>query len=234
MIGGYMTGNDRPHRMIGLAAVAAATLALAGCSSGADWPTSGAASTAPTTSAPTTPASGTTAEPATGDAAAGNGIGVNGTAAPTAGGGNGTGPGNSARCTTAELTGSLGPGGGAAGSVIQTLVLTNTGSRTCYLRGFPGVSYVGGDDGTQVGPSAVMSGPRGGDIRLGVGGSAGAELKLVHVGNYDAAACKPVPVRGLRVYPPGDTASLFVPREGTGCSATPPGDQLSVRTLAAR
>ncbi|MBW0103851.1 DUF4232 domain-containing protein, partial [Pseudonocardia sp. KRD291] len=112
---------------------------------------------------------------------------------------------------------------------------TNVGSRTCSLRGFPGVSYVGGDGGAQVGPSAVMSGPRGGDIRLGVGGSAGAPMKLANVVNFDPGECRPVPVRGLRVYPPGDTASLFVPREGRGCSATPSGgDQLSGRTLAAR
>jgi hypothetical protein len=54
------------------------------------------------------------------------------------------------------------------------------------------------------------------------------------VANYDAAVCRPTPVRGLRVYPPGDTAALFVPAEGTGCAGTPPGDQLSVQTLTAR
>jgi len=69
---------------------------------------------------------------------------------------------------------------------------------------------------------------------LSVGAAAGAELKLVNVVNYDAAVCRPTPVRGLRVYPPGDTASLFVPAEGTGCAGTPPGDQLSVQTLTAR
>jgi hypothetical protein len=57
---------------------------------------------------------------------------------------------------------------------------------------------------------------------------------LVNVANYDAAVCRPTPVRGLRVYPPGDTAALFVPAEGTGCAGTPPGDQLSVQTLTAR
>jgi hypothetical protein len=49
--------------------------------------------------------------------------------------------------------------------------------------------------------------------------------------NYDPADCAPVPVRGLRVYPPGDTASLFVPLEGTACSAKPPGNQLSIQTI---
>ncbi len=142
--------------------------------------------------------------------------------------------GNPERCTTAELTGSLGPGEGAAGSVYRTLLLTNTGGRACELTGFPGVSYVTGDGGQQVGPAAAMSGERGGPVRLAAGASAGAELKLVNVANFDAAACRPTPVRGLRVYPPGDTAALFVPAEGTGCAGTPPGDQLSVQTLTAR
>jgi hypothetical protein len=78
----------------------------------------------------------------------------------------------------------------------------------------PGVSYVAGADGHQVGPAAAMDGERGGAVRLGVGGSAGAPLRLVNVADYDA--------------------SLFVPAPGTGCAGTPPGDQLSVQTLATR
>lgn len=146
--------------------------------------------------------------------------------------GPGTDGGDPDRCTTAELTGSLTDGDAGAGSRFATLVLTNTG--TCELTGFPGVSYVAGEDGHQVGPAAAMDGERGGAVRLDVGGSAGAALRLVNVANYDAAVCMPTPVTGLRVYPPGDTASLFVPAAGTGCAGTPPGNQLSVRTLAAR
>jgi hypothetical protein len=135
------------------------------------------------------------------------------------------------RCTTGELSASLGEGGAAAGSTYRPLIFTNTGSRTCELRGFPGVSYVAGDDGHQVGPAAAMSGERGGQVPIPPGGTARAQLQLVNVQNYDPADCAPVPVRGLRVYPPGDTASLFVPMDGTGCSATPPGNQLSVQTI---
>ena len=136
-----------------------------------------------------------------------------------------------ARCTTGELSASLGEGDAAAGSVYRPLIFTNTGSHTCELHGFPGVSYVAGDDGHQVGPAAAMSGERGGQVPIAPGGTARAQLQLVNVQNYDPAACHPVPVRGLRVYPPGDTAALFVPVEGTGCSATPPGIQLSVQTI---
>lgn len=134
-------------------------------------------------------------------------------------------------CGAGELRGSLGQAEGAAGSVIVPLVLTNTGTRTCELRGFPGVSYVAGDDGHQVGPAAAMSGARGGEVVLKPGAAAAAQLQMVNVANFDAAVCQPTPVRGLRVYPPGDTASLYVERAGTGCAATPPGNQLSVQTL---
>ena len=87
-------------------------------------------------------------------------------AAPTSAGG-------VPNCGTAELRGSLGAAEGAAGSTIVPLVLTNVGTRTCELRGFPGVSYVAGDDGHQVGPAAAMSGARGGEV------GAAAEVRTV-------------------------------------------------------
>ena len=136
------------------------------------------------------------------------------------------------RCTAADLRVTLGAAGGAAGSVYRPLVFTNAGGRACELRGFPGVSYVAGDDGHQVGPAAQMSGERGVQVTIPPGGSAAADLQLVQVRNFDPAACRPTPVLGLRVYPPGDTAALFVPAAGTGCAGTPPGPQLSVRTIA--
>jgi hypothetical protein len=143
------------------------------------------------------------------------------------------GPQKTPRCTTAELTGSLVGGEGAAGTVHRDLVLRNSGKQTCELTGFPGVSYVAGDDGHQVGPAADMSGARGGPVRLTAGASATADVGIVQVLNFDPAVCRPTPVRGLRVYPPGDTASLFVAADGTGCAGTPPGNQLTVTTLRA-
>ena len=142
-----------------------------------------------------------------------------------------TSTGAAPNCATSELKGSLGPEEGAAGSVYAPLLLTNSGTRTCELRGFPGVSYVAGNDGHQVGPAAAMDGPRGGEVVLKPGAAAAAQLQLVNVANFDAAACQPTPVRGLRVYPPGDTESLYIARAGTGCAIAPPGNQLSVQTL---
>ncbi|MGH3783752.1 MAG: DUF4232 domain-containing protein [Pseudonocardiaceae bacterium] len=115
----------------------------------------------------------------------------------------------------------------------RVLVFTNTGSRACDLQGFPGVSYVAGDAGEQVGPAAERVGGAGGSVRIAPGGTGSAQLQLVNVGNYDAAVCRPTPVRGLRIYPPGETAALFVPVEATGCAGTPPGSQLTVGTIIA-
>ena len=59
-------------------------------------------------------------------------------------------------------------------------------------------------------------------------------MQFVQVANFDAAVCQPTPVRGLRVYPPGETASLFVAMNNqTGCAGNPPGPQLTVKTMTA-
>lgn len=59
------------------------------------------------------------------------------------------------QCTTSELNISTGTQQGAAGSVLIDLNFTNAGSTDCTLHGFPGVSFVGMDNGTQIGAPAV-------------------------------------------------------------------------------
>jgi hypothetical protein len=205
----------------GLVGLAAAGL-LAACSGGGDAaapPTT----VPPVTSAPAAPGT-PSAPPATATPAP---VPTQSAPEPAAGG--------VPRCTSGELSLSLGTGDAGAGSVHLPLVFTNTGSRTCELRGFPGVSYVAGDDGHQVGPAAAMSGARGGQVDIAPGRTAIAPLQLVNAENFDAAVCRPTPVRGLRVYPPGDTASLFVPLPdgATGCAGDPPDPQLFVQTVQA-
>jgi uncharacterized protein DUF4232 len=117
--------------------------------------------------------------------------------------------------------------------VYRVLVFTNRGNRSCELQGFPGVSYVAGDDGHQVGSAAARTGDRGKSVPIAPGGTASAQLRQVNVANFDAATCQPTPVRGLRVYPPGETAAIFVPLGGTGCAGTPSGPQLTVQAVTA-
>jgi hypothetical protein len=134
-------------------------------------------------------------------------------------------------CKVADLNVRLGGGDAAAGTSYRALVFTNKGGRTCTIQGFPGVSFVAGDDGHQVGPAAYRTGDKGAVVTLKPGDSAFADVGFVQVANYDPGACKPTEVRGLRIYPPHDYDSLFLANPGTGCAGTPPGNQLTITTV---
>lgn len=127
------------------------------------------------------------------------------------------------QCDTAVLTGSIQPaGGGAAGSVEVALVLTNGGTTECSLQGWPGVSFVGDGNGTQLGAPADFdrSAPHP-TVTLQPGGTAQAPLKIVQALNYSQSDCNPKQADGFRVYPPGSTASLFVKdADATACQSS--------------
>jgi Protein of unknown function (DUF4232) len=135
-------------------------------------------------------------------------------------------------CNSADIKLSVGRGDAAAGTVYRPLVFTNGGDHPCVIQGFPGVSYAGGADGHQVGAAAVRTGTKGAPITLNKGDSAYADIGMVNVQNYDPVTCQPQPVRGLRVYPPQETASMFVDLPTTGCgNHNIPGNQLTVKTI---
>jgi Protein of unknown function (DUF4232) len=138
------------------------------------------------------------------------------------------GPGE---CKAANLKLSVNQGDAGAGTVFRSVLFTNTSGSPCIIQGFPGVSYVTGDNGQQVGQPAVRDGAKGAAITLAPGATAAAPVGFRQVGNFDPAVCKPTPVRGLRIYPPHDTAAMFVPLDGTGCAGDPPGNQLVVKTV---
>jgi hypothetical protein len=206
---------------------AAIVLFLAGCNTGGSTGQgSPAVPTIPgsseTSAAPTTPTSA--APPAT-SSAPGTAQAGQPQPAPVAG--------TSTECKVADLKLSLGGGDAAAGTAYRSVVFTNKGARTCTIQGFPGVSYVAGDDGHQVGPAAYRTGKKGPVITLKPGGTAFADVGFVQVRNFDASVCKPTAVRGLRIYPPHEYNSMFLPAPGTGCAGTPPGNQLTVATVKA-
>src|ERR1700754_1685903 len=126
------------------------------------------------------------------------------------------GPG---RCHSGGLSLALRGGGAAAGTQHEFLVFTNKSGGECTLDGYPGVSWVTGDQGTQVNdPFQRVDADRRTKVTLAPGGQANAVLITHTAENYPAATCKPVPVRGFRVYPPDETAAIFVPRTQTACS----------------
>ncbi len=128
-------------------------------------------------------------------------------------------------------------GGSDAGMSQQYRVLrfTNTSSETCAIVGFPGVSYVAGNNGVQVGAAAVRTGSIGAQVNLSPGQVASTVIHSVDPGVFDPNTCKPTPVRGYRIYAPDDLASMYIalPGGGEGCAGTTPDPQLSVATITA-
>lgn len=142
----------------------------------------------------------------------------------------------SSRCSVGELTGSIADGGGgAAGSYGVAIVLANDGQRSCTLQGWPGVSFVGDGNGTQIGAPAVLdrSTPHE-TLTLAPGDEVQAILRITQAANYDAAECEPQAVDGFRVYPPGSVESLFVGATGSSYEACANAsvEQLTVGALA--
>ncbi|MCG3749335.1 MULTISPECIES: DUF4232 domain-containing protein [Amycolatopsis] len=141
-------------------------------------------------------------------------------------------PADNGLCKAGDVSLSLGGGDAGAGSEYRPLLIKNTSSTPCTIQGFPGVSYVGGENGTQIGQAAERDGTKGAPVKLAPGQTAAADLQFAQVRNFDPGVCKPTPVKGLRVYLPQETASKFVPLDGLGCAGTNiPGKQLGVKTV---
>lgn len=141
------------------------------------------------------------------------------------------------RCRTANLTGSIATanGGGAAGSTYVDIVLTNTSGSPCTLQGWPGVSFVGDNNGTQLGAAADFNrqSPHPTVTLAAGGGTATAQLQIVVAQNYSASECDPVTANGFRVYPPGETASLYIPDAQVTACTSPSVKLLTVNALVA-
>jgi uncharacterized protein DUF4232 len=126
-----------------------------------------------------------------------------------------------AGCKSADLAVTLTPdqGGGGMNKNRQVLTFTNKGAAECTLQGSPGVSFVTGDNGTQVGAPATKEAEGGAVVPLAPGAAATSALAITNADVFDAAECAPADVRGLRVYPPGETAAVFVDHQQKACSA---------------
>jgi len=112
------------------------------------------------------------------------------------------------------------------------LQFTNKSSENCALQGSPGVSFVTGDSGQQVGvPATREEKSKGTLVTISPGSNAKAPLTIVNAGVFDPAQCAATDARGLRVYAPGDTASMFVEAPQQACT-TLDRSQLSVGVVA--
>ena|SRR5271165_3676839 len=121
-------------------------------------------------------------------------------------------------CLAAGLHGQLGVSQGTAGTIYQVIVLTNTSNVTCTLYGYPGVSFVTGVGGSQVGKPATKN-PAVAKALVTLAPSAKADVLLAV---HDAGAmpnCKITSVDWLRIYPPGDYGSIYVQYKTLACAA---------------
>jgi hypothetical protein len=148
-----------------------------------------------------------------------SGPGKTGSPTGTKGGGGATRTAT-ARCHTGDLKLTLGKRGGDTATKFQPLYFTNVAGHACTLHGYPGVSWVAGDDRHQVGDAFDRDkfNPKV-TVTLAPGEVAYAILATHDVGMFPAGKCKPVSVRGYRVYPPDETKSVFVASATKACSA---------------
>ena len=182
----------------GAAAALIVLASVAGCSSSSSSPSTPASS--PSTFRPAAPSSNTA--PATAPVS---------TLSPAA-----TGP---SPCATSGLNVTLGPSSGYAGGVDQTIVFTNTSGATCTLYGYPGVSLVSAPPYTQIGLAAQRSGTTPVKlITLASGATASAVLQVVDALNFGTATCSPTKAAFVRIYPPNQTAPVYLADASEVCA----------------
>jgi hypothetical protein len=122
-----------------------------------------------------------------------------------------------AGCLASGLEGQLGVSQGTAGTIYQVIVLTNTSNVTCTLYGYPGVSFVTGAGGSQIGKPASKNPvvPKA-LVTLAPGAKADVLLAVHDAGAI--AGCKIVNVGWLRIFPPGDYGSIYVQYNTQACA----------------
>jgi hypothetical protein len=110
-------------------------------------------------------------------------------------------------------------GGAAAGTNYVALDFTNTSGHSCDMYGFPGVSFVTGQQGSQIGAAASRQttfGPE--TVTLASGATAHAWLGVVDAGNFSPSACGLVTAHWLKIYPPDQFTALYVRFTAQACS----------------
>ena len=126
-------------------------------------------------------------------------------------------------CVRSWLTSWAGvPGDATAGSTYYQLEISNVSGQTCTLYGFPGVSALG-SGGKQLGSAAGRNHSHTElTVTLRPYQTAHVVLQIADVGNFPAAACHPTTADTLRVYAPGDTASMKFPFSFRACARKGP------------
>jgi Protein of unknown function (DUF4232) len=127
-------------------------------------------------------------------------------------------PGPSA-CATNSLRVKLGLAQGYAGGVYEVIDFTNASAAPCTLYGYPGVSLVSAPPYTQIGLAAKRdTTAKVKLVTLAPGAAANALLQIVDALNFPTATCSPVKAAYLRIYPPNQTAPVYLANPVEACS----------------
>jgi hypothetical protein len=127
-----------------------------------------------------------------------------------------------AACSTSALKVSQSAPNGYAGGFDVTIGFTNTSGVACTLYGYPGVSLVSASY-AQIGLSAKRLGTV--PIRLvtlASGATASATVQIADALNFPSPACSPVKAAYLRIFPPNQTASVYLANTSQTCSKPVP------------
>lgn len=112
-------------------------------------------------------------------------------------------------------------GSGAAGSQYVLITFTNTSGSACWMYGYAGVSFVGDQNGTQLGkPAARVKSVPASPVRLADGDTQTELLQITDAGVWDAAECAPTTSDGFRIYPPSSYTAAYVKFATNACQST--------------
>jgi hypothetical protein len=124
-----------------------------------------------------------------------------------------------AACATSALLVRLGVAQGYAGGADYVIDFTNQSGAACTMYGYPGVSLVTGPPYRQIGLAAQRDNTA--PVKLVTlipGAMATAELQVVDAHNFTPQICRPVSATHLRVYPPNQTAPVYLASTSFGCA----------------
>jgi hypothetical protein len=127
-------------------------------------------------------------------------------------------------CRGGDLAGAIVDIQGAAGSAFGRLILTNTSTRSCRLRGYVGAAFVG-TNGASIATHVLhdASDPVR-TVVLKSGAAAAATIRWSHVPSGTATSCPTA--RWVRITPPGSSGATRVYFGDTPCRG-----ELQVRAL---
>lgn len=111
-------------------------------------------------------------------------------------------------CKTTNLSLTAGQQEGAAGTIYQHMIFTNTGHYKCHMSGFP-TAFLYGSNGYALGNSAAARvQPAPVDITLAPNESANTVLGYPQAGNFDPGVCSNDKSVSVKIYPPSSITPL--------------------------